>query len=538
MPRVRLRSRAWERVTAGTMDIMSPGSTRPPHALWTSRFISEVDPSRIALIFVLSVALAARVWNLATHTYVIWPDETFQYLEPAHRLAFGSGIISWEYIYGIRSWLLPGVIAVAMRLISLVDPDPQGYVSALRFLCALASLSVPFVGFKLAERRLGLPAAVLTGLLCALGYQLVYFAPVIMTEPLATDLSLLAIWIGGDAYAGRNSFTRLLVAGLLFGLASSLRYQYAPVLGVIILLQHWRDRRSLAVVAAGAATVVLLVLGLLDTLTWGRPFQSVWLNYKYNAVDGVSSAMGTARWFTYPLYYIIAWGALAPVILALAIYGAAQVPVLASIVVCVIGLHSLVPHKELRLVFMATACMPILIGIGLGGVLQGLRRRWQSASNVATAVALAIVISASTAIAAYKRASPPDDWHRDRAMLEALSVARAVPGACAAAIRSLAVYRTGGYSYFHRDIPIYFESWDSSQTIDGTDQYLPLANVLNGKPVPQYPDALLSINTNKFNVMIGSPDDGLPGFSRQNCFGSEWPGEKRYCVFVRPGGCS
>ncbi len=30
-----------------------------------------------------------------------------QYLEPAHRLAFGNGVIYWEYFYSARSWLVP-----------------------------------------------------------------------------------------------------------------------------------------------------------------------------------------------------------------------------------------------------------------------------------------------------------------------------------------------------------------------------------------------------------------------------------------------
>ena len=64
---------------------------------------SEQATARAALAMVLLVALAVRLWSLATHTYVVWPDETFQYLEPAHRLLFGSGVITWEFLDGIRS---------------------------------------------------------------------------------------------------------------------------------------------------------------------------------------------------------------------------------------------------------------------------------------------------------------------------------------------------------------------------------------------------------------------------------------------------
>src|SRR5690349_15301514 len=52
--------------------------------------------ARVAGAAVVAAALVLRLWIALTHTYVIFPDETFQYLEPAHRLAFGAGVVTWE----------------------------------------------------------------------------------------------------------------------------------------------------------------------------------------------------------------------------------------------------------------------------------------------------------------------------------------------------------------------------------------------------------------------------------------------------------
>jgi hypothetical protein len=249
----------------------------------------ENATSRRFLALVLLVPLTVRLWILATHSYIVWPDETFQYLEPAHRLAFGSGVLTWEFLDGVRSWFLPSIVAGVMWLVSLVDPDPAAYVLILRLLCVLASLSVPFVGFQLAARRCGSVLALFFGLLCALAYDTVYCSPVIMAEPMATDPALLAIWFGDSAGERRLARRNLLIAGLLFGLASSLRYQYAPVLGVVALLQHARSHRNLAIVAAGSIPVVVSLLGGLDALTWGAP---------------VSRATGTEDWYyTVPIYF-------------------------------------------------------------------------------------------------------------------------------------------------------------------------------------------------------------------------------------------
>lgn len=468
-----------------------------------------------------------RLWALATHTYIAHPDETFQYLEPAHRLAFGSGVIFWEFLDGIRSWLLPGAIAGVMRAVAAVDPYPDAYISVLRLLCVGASLSVPYAGFRIAGRFGGPGAAIAAGLLCALSPQAVYFAPVVMSEPLATDAALLAIALG-------DGVRRPWLAGAFFGLASALRYQYAPVLGVVVLWQYARDSRSFWRVVAGGVAVVALAVGVLDALTWGTPFQSVWLNYQRNGPQGVSQAIGEQTWAYYLEYFLAAWGAATPVLLALLVYGATRAPVLALLVACTIGLHMLPPHKELRFILLATVAIPMLLGIGLEGLLTRLPSRW---SGQPVRVALTSVLGLLIAWGTTARATGAADWHRDRSMLRATAAARAIDGVCGLAIRTSPVYRTGGYTYWHRDVPLYFGAWDGARRIPGSGIALQLDSVLNGRSVAQYPDAALAAHAEKFNAIVGSPTDGLPGFTEYGCYGAGRPDDPSVCVFARLGGC-
>jgi len=65
---------------------------------------------RLGLPVILLVALALRAALLVTPRS-FHPDEVFQYLEQAHRIVFGYGVVPWEYNYGIRSWLLPAVLS-------------------------------------------------------------------------------------------------------------------------------------------------------------------------------------------------------------------------------------------------------------------------------------------------------------------------------------------------------------------------------------------------------------------------------------------
>ena len=473
----------------------------------------------------LVLALTVRLWAYATHVYIAFPDETFQYLEPAHRLAFGSGVVTWEFIDGIRSWLLPGVLAVIMRGVAWIDPDPNAFIAVLRLLCIMASLSVPYAGFRIAERYGGLGAAIVVGVLCALSPQAVYYAPVVMTDGLATDAAMLAIAL----------VRRPLVAGTLFGLACALRYQYAPALAVVALWQHLRDFRSFRLVVLGGIATIVPTLGLLDFLTWGMPFQSVWLNYLRNGPQGFSQAMGQQSWSYYLEYFLVAWGALTPVLLVLLAVGARRAPVAALAVVATIGLHMLPAHKELRFVLLASVAMPIPIGLGLDALLLRSVPRWTGwPTRVALSLGLALLIAWGT----FSRATGADDWHRDESMLWATAAARSIEGVCGLAIRTIPVYRTGGYSYWHRDVPIYFEAWDRARAIPGSSIVLGLDSVLNGQRVPQYPGSVLAEHTGAFNAIVGAPDDGLPGFQRHVCYGAGRADDPQVCVFTRPGGCT
>jgi hypothetical protein len=498
---------------------------------------SDAVASRAGLWLVLAVAFAIRLWVLATHTYVVQPDETFQYLEPAHRLLFGSGVITWEFLDGIRSWFLPGILAGVMWVTSLVSPEPTAYVMVARLLCIVASLSIPFVGHQLAARRFGPAPALLVGLLCALSYDAVYFADTIITEPLATDAALLAIWCGDGAPVHRRDRRRPLVAGFLFGLAATLRWQYAPVLALTAAAQYVRQPRSLAWVVTGGMSVVVPVLGGLDALTWGLPFQSVWLNYVLNEGHGFSGAMGTETWYFYLAYYSVAAGVLIGPLALCVLIGLVRLPIVAIVTLATIGLHMLVPHKELRFVFLATACIPMLIGVGAATLLGRVRRLRSSLMSLRATAAIGVLIAATTALLTYTNATPADAWHRYRSISQATAMAREVPGVCGFGVRDAGVYVTGGYTYWHRDVPIYYELWDASQHIKGSNVWLRLDSVLDGRSVPQFPDLSFPAHASRFNVMISEESGGLPGFDKQKCFGAGSIDDRIFCVYTRPGGC-
>ena len=59
------------------------------------------------LLAVLALALALRLAAIVAFPSLHHPDENFQLFEQAHRIAFGYGVVPWEFREGIRSPVEP-----------------------------------------------------------------------------------------------------------------------------------------------------------------------------------------------------------------------------------------------------------------------------------------------------------------------------------------------------------------------------------------------------------------------------------------------
>ena len=84
------------------------------------------------LAFTALAAIVTRLYALLSIPGYRHPDSVFQLLEPAHRLVFGYGIVPWEYVYGMRSWFQPLIIAAIMK---------AGLLTGIRDMSALVFLN-------------------------------------------------------------------------------------------------------------------------------------------------------------------------------------------------------------------------------------------------------------------------------------------------------------------------------------------------------------------------------------------------------------
>ncbi len=432
-----------------------PPPTAPPEAP------SEPRLARALLVLALGVGAALRVQLALTDDGIYWPDEVYQSLEPAHRLAFGYGLRAWEFVQGARNWALPGLVAFFLKAASLLGLEgPRGYLGLTRGVFALGGAATAWGSFRLARVYGASPLAAAAGAsLFALAAVPLYFAHRVMSE----TASALPVVLGLALALAPGASRRALVWGAsLLGLAVLLRLQNGlfcvGLLAVLAARRDWRAARDGLLVLAGWA----FLFGLLDWLTWGRWFHSALVYLDFNLVQGKAATWGTAPFSYYGRVLLRAMAGVTGVTAVLSLLAARRAPGLLALAAAFFVLHALQPHKELRFLLPVLPVFAALAGVGLDSVLRHL-----PASPLRTALALApVVVAGLSALGAgrltfgdlgqYEDSKPQASAYDDFGPLNRLLLAAGRrEDVCGLKVEAVHLAWTGGYSYFHRDVPLY-----------------------------------------------------------------------------------
>ncbi len=440
--------------------------------------------------FWLAVALALRIALAVALPTLYHPDEVFQSLEPAHRLAFGYGAISWEWRSGIRSYVFPAFLAAIMRATAWMAPGSRGYLPGVETALSLLSLSTVWFGWMWAKQVAGRRAGALAAGACALYFGLAGLAPKALSEAIATYILLPGLYFGvyGQQFGERK---RLFAAAFLCVLAASLRVQLAPpVLFALVYFCRpaWRERWL--PVAAGAA-VPVLAFGVVDSFTWGHPWHSFFAYVRMNIVENRSHLYGVAPWYTY------LW-VLPVVLVPSCLYwprGVRRCHFLALFVLIFVLEHSAIAHKEERFLLPVVPLCLTIAAIGMavdrrGNPISGRDAIWRGA--------LCFLLPSIVMGAGF--------YYFDRepgaeTAMKRLAVASEV---CGVGLYSLPWTESGGYAYLHRDVPV----------------------------IPMLKANELIAKAREFNVLIAPQGEVvLPSaFHQEECSGG-------VCIDRRPGGC-
>ena len=395
----------------------SPAPSKPHERGW-ARLRSALDAAPDLLLHpqppaepvwkllwpVLALAFAARAAVALSGDFILHPDELMQYLEQGHRLAFGNGILYWEFFYGARSWLTPALIAGVLKLFDAAGlGQPVWYVGGVKLVFCAISLAIPAGMYFFARRHFDETAARMALLAGAFWYELVGFAHKPLTGFTATAvlMALLALCVRPSPHRPGTAW----LAALLAVLAGAIRMQYAPLAVALLGLYFLRAGKGAAPTPPGPMTafsrkgttpgvgatpgeggtpgkgvapgkgvtgartqlvlasgMFFLAVGVFDALTWdGGLFHSYLTNVRFNVtLSGVGGSSDSPA-YQYLWWLALAGAGLSALCVAAALRDLRRYGFLLSLVALVLILHSAQAHKEYRFIF---SVIPLWLLVG------------------------------------------------------------------------------------------------------------------------------------------------------------------------------
>jgi hypothetical protein len=454
---------------------------------------------------ILAIAAMLRIFAFdafATHH----PDEAIQYLEQAHRLVFGYGVVPWEYRYSIRSWLFPLLLAAPMQIGEWIDPGGLLYLILPRAFVAALNIA-PVVAAWYLGNRSSRSHAIVAMLVVAIWVESVLFSVQTLTESLA-----LACFLPAAAMLRRGAAGPIVVAsGALLALACLLRFQYAPAIGAYAVVLAGRDLRLWRGLLMGGVPVIIGG-GLIDLAMGQFPYEWIINNYQMNIAQGRMREIGGVSHSTYVVEYFQHLGfAALPVLLFAMIAGKRYLPLLVAAAVNLV-FHQFIGHKEWRYLWLSIEILLILSAIGSVNIVKALLGDRFSTFGWTAVAAIAVAWStASLALAASD--SYRYSWRNDGGPSRLAAEAVRDPRVCGLAVN---LYKNTlfGYALVHRNLPVYLLPDDKLPSLS--------------RPGP---------DSKAFNaVLVGSMAPPPVGFPiRHACAGF---GNDRMCLYTRPGACA
>ncbi|RZM34070.1 MAG: hypothetical protein EOP67_19040 [Sphingomonas sp.] len=486
------------------------------------RHADRPDRRTASIVFcgIMLLAVTLRIWAALTPGFH-HPDAIYQYLEPAHRLLTGEGVITWEWRVGIRSWLLPTLLALPLWIGEALAPNGALPMILPRLATGLASLGIVWAAWAIGRRHSLLTAA-LAGFVAATWFEIVFFSAETLAEPLAVAAIIPAAAL---LILPRPTMAQIVLTGALLGFATFARPHYAPAAAALVLVSWWRDlapRRFDARRWAGLIGGVLLVAGadaVIDARQGLVPFAWIFENVQQNVVHDVSSRYGTFPFLSYVAWFMEVWTWwLIPAIVGVR-FGWRQCPGLLAAAAVTLLLHSLIPHKEYRFVFLTFVALTLLAAFGWGEIIAIVYRRWGRVQGRRTAV-IVFAIWGMVSIAFTQNTLAPTHLQPHVDGWKTFATLRRDPNVCGVAlIKPTSFANVPGAVGLRRGTPIsMFWSGDAA----------------SGKASPWQTAMRWQHTFNRIVTLSRGPAPVPRGYRITGC---EQRWKDRMCILARPGVC-
>ncbi|MCX6306031.1 MAG: glycosyltransferase family 39 protein [Bacteroidetes bacterium] len=320
----------------------------------------------LAILFRLLAAIFAKGWGML--------DDHFLVIEAPQSWVYGKDYNSWlpggQNNVGPtgHNFFYPGINFLLFTLMKwMYIGDPQVKMLIVRILHGAFSLITVYYGYRIVETLSDKKSARLAGILLALYFFMPWISVRNLVESVSIPFLMLGFWQIINPRKTSGPFRLWLLTGILFGLATDVRYQSVlfPV-GVFIIILFERKWKEVAGMATGMFCSFLLVQTTIDVSIWGYPFAEFLGYIKVNITD--RNSYFNLPWYN---YFITVGGILLPPVSIFLLYGYIRgwkrYFLLFFPSALFFAFHSFYPNKQERFIL---PFVPFLIMLGTMGYYQ------------------------------------------------------------------------------------------------------------------------------------------------------------------------
>ncbi|XP_001600895.2 GPI mannosyltransferase 3 isoform X1 [Nasonia vitripennis] len=299
-------------------------------------------PMRKKLFLLLVVWRVSSVFVVQT-SHV--PDEYWQSLEVAHKLSFGYGYLTWEWINGIRSYMYPFLISLLFSLLKFLSLDTPTLLIVLpRIFQALLTAYADYRFYVWTGSKTAL------FLLC-INWYWYYCATRTLINTFETCLTIIALsefpWT--RSLGDRGSKFLWIIGFVIFVRPTAIIVWIPLCLGLLYRTRNYFVR------CVVIGMIYLIVFTIVDIACYGRFVFTPWNFFQVNVLDGISEQYGKNHLLWYftnglPVVLGLNYGLLAYSFHNMCESALAKSKTLLLLGFWTIAIYSFLAHKELRFI--------------------------------------------------------------------------------------------------------------------------------------------------------------------------------------------
>ncbi|XP_066366754.1 mannosyltransferase APTG1-like [Miscanthus floridulus] len=438
---------------------------------------------------VLALALAFRAVNaLLVRTYFN-PDEHWQCLEVAHRVAFGYGHLTWEWKRGLRSYLHPLIFAALYKILALLHLDtPWVMVMAPRLLQSVFAAFGDLYLYKFSKLIFNGQVAQWTLFSQLVNWFMFFCITRTLSNSLETVLTVAGLYywftaiesskatsvVSKQHAACEQSVSSRKMALLIAALSCAIRPTSAVTwiyVGLLDFIQMKSKFRFVFLDVIPVGAIVLAVTTLLDWWMYGSRV-IVPLNFlKFNLFSSGGDYYGT---HVFHWYFTQGFPSMIWTFLPFAMCGIVKSWEwrLSGLIAWVLGVYSILGHKEFRFVLPVLPLALMFSGYCLAAMSQFKGKNQhgkRSLSRLQLSVILLVITNVPMALYMslfHQRGTEDVMYYLSK---------EAHDGRVKSVLFLMPCHSTPYYSTLHYDLPMRFLDCtpsDNKGTLDESDRFL------------------------------------------------------------------